>query len=387
MSADIITTLAPFFEQRPDRLIPDLPFVEYQAIPAVNSSLLKNATSFEMLSYVVGFAALGADERALIEMTGGDCSTVLERVQDYTPRTVPVKMVRFARLPGESEKATPAQLDVLTTLQQAPLDSREINATTLKAVLNKGWAITEDTEKTEVAITPAVRESRAMALAIGSTTHKAILEPHMFDSGEWSKHFQLSPSSSLTSKAALAQFAEDPSRELVTPEIIDTARRCRDAVWKHKLASELLSQPGKSECSAEAWDEDAMCMTKCRFDRLPDDPALGIVDVKTTHNGLLEYNMRGAVKKFGYGMQAAVYLDTLSRLEGKRREAFHVIFVTKEAPFLARVRELVAAPPEESFVEAGRDLFRERLAVFSVAWFERQWEAYENEPLAVLLNV
>lgn len=374
-----IEILAPYFEQRPHRLVPNLPFAEYQRIPAVNASLLRNATPYEMLSYAVGVNALDPVERALVEMSGADCSTVLERVQDYTPRTVPVKMVRFARMPGESEKATPPQLDALATIQQAPIDSRELNAGTLKAILAKGWATTEDTEKVEAAISPAVKESRAMALAIGNTTHKAILEPHMFDSEQWQKHFQLSPTAGLTTKLALECAATDPTRELVTAEIIDTARRCRDAVWRHKLANELLSQPGESELTCEAWDEEAMCMRKCRFDRLPKDAQYGIVDVKTTHTNLLAFPFRSSVYSFGYHQQSGFYLDTAAMIEGKPREAYYIVAVTKEAPFICRVFELNRQSPENSLVEKGRDIYKERLAAFSVAWFDKQWSAYENE--------
>ena len=71
-----ISVLAPFFEQRPNRLIPGLPFADYQAIPAANSSLLKNATAFEQLGYVVGSASLGAYQRALVALTGAARATM-----------------------------------------------------------------------------------------------------------------------------------------------------------------------------------------------------------------------------------------------------------------------------------------------------------------------
>jgi hypothetical protein len=61
-----------------------------------------------------------------------------------------------------------------------------------------------------------------------------------------------------------------------------------------------------------------------------------------------------------------------------------MIFVTKEAPFLARCVELNTAPMDESFVIKGRELYLERLAMFAVAWNDQQFEAYENEPLTTL---
>jgi hypothetical protein len=365
------------------RIIPDMPFTDYQRLPGVNASLLKNATTYEMLSYAVGMAALDDMERMLAERSGDSCAAVLERVEQTTPRTVPVKMVHLARNVLETDKLSPAQKEIVEALRVAPMDSREVKSATLVALDNKGLLRWTDEERSEIALAPAVKESRAQALAIGDATHKAILEPHMFDSDEWQKHWVLSPTKGLTTTAALARAAENPCMELITPEIVDTARRCRDAVWKHKLAAELLRE-GQSEVTAQAWDEDAGCWRKARLDRLPTDPSLGIVDIKTTHKGLLHQQIKSSMYSFGYGMQAAYYMDTLAAIEGKPREHFHMIFVTKEAPFLARCVELNTAPMDESFVIKGRELYLERLAMFAVAWNDQQWEAYENEPLTTL---
>jgi hypothetical protein len=388
MNTNIISILEATFDAGTlvgNQLIRDLPFDQYQTLPGVNASLLKQPTSYEMAAYAAGIAALDSHERALAELTGANVSDILERVEQTTPRTVPVKTVALARNVVETDKLSTAQQDVVNALRQSgPLDSREFKAATLTALDSKGIIEWEDTERSEVTLSPTVRESRALALTIGDTVHKAILEPNLFDAGEWQKHWQLSPSKGLTTKDALDAAAEDPTRQLITPEIIDTARRCRDAVWKHKLAAELLTQPGSSEVTAQAWDEQAMCWRKARFDRLPNDPAWGIVDIKTTHTGLSHQQLKGAMYKFAYNLQSAYYLDTLSFIEPKPRDHFHLIFVTKEAPFLARCVEVNTAPMEDSFVARGRETYLDRLAMFSVAWFDKAWEAYENEPLTTL---
>lgn len=376
----IQSILGPIFEEpRSMRLIPNLPFTDYQALPGTNASLLKEKTTLEMLHYAIGNASLPSFERALIELTGGSACDVADRLREYEPRKVPARLIHLAKLPAPGDKISAAQEAVLDKLRGGSADSREFNASTLAALERGGWIQSEDTEKEEVQISSSAQESRAMQFAIGDATHKAILEPDLFDDGQWQKMYQLSPTSSITSRAALAALAEDPTRELVTPEIIDTARRCRDAVHGHKEAAQLLSQRGDSEITLEGWDNEALCNRKCRFDRLPADPEYGIIDIKTTRGGLTKGELQGAVYKNGYHAQAAYYLDLLAKHEGQRRGKFLVIWVTKKKPFMCRVTDLMQEPPETNFVEQGRDLIAERLAMWVVAWHEQRWEAYENE--------
>jgi hypothetical protein len=374
-----------FFDLRPARLIPDMPFADYQALPAVNASLLKQPTRLEMWHYVTGLHSLPPAERALLEMTGANAADVVERLAEYAPRTTPRHFVRLLSAPSSGEKPSKAQIELIEACASEPVDAREFSAKTLGICCDKGWVTTEVREVAETGTTPQVRESRAQALAIGKATHTAILEPHLFDASEWQKHYQLCPTKSLTSSQALDVLAEDPSRELLTPEIIDTARRCRDAVWRHKEAARLLALPGQSELTAEVWDTEMQVMRKIRVDRLPDDPAAGIVDVKTTHSSLLLHPFRSTCYKFGYGQQLAFYKDTLELIEQKSREGGFIIAVTKEAPFMCRVFELFQALPDLSFIEKGREVYQERMAEFCLGHHEGSWTAYENEG-AVLLT-
>ena len=71
------------------RILRHLPFGEYQRLPGANASLLKQPTSYEMLSYAVGMAALDEHERMLAERSGDSCATVLEKVEQTAPRTIP----------------------------------------------------------------------------------------------------------------------------------------------------------------------------------------------------------------------------------------------------------------------------------------------------------
>lgn len=371
--------LAPFFAHRPNSITRGLPFAAYQRIPALNHSILKEATPYEMLLKVIGLSELSESERALAEITDADLSTVLERVEEAKPRTTPRNFVALVRAPGAGDKISAAQRELCTALASGPLDTREFSAATVKACADKGYVNVFTKEVAETGVSPQVKESRALALAIGDITHKAVLEPHLFDTDEWESHFQLSPTKGITTAAALEALAADPSRQLVTPEIIDTARRCRDAAYKHKFAAQLLRLPGSSEVTVEAWDEELQIMRKCRVDRLPDDKAAGFVDLKTHHGSLLEQPFKASVYKFGYGTQMAYYLDTLAMAEGAGRGPAYLLGVTKQAPFIARVFEVTRAIPEVSFIDRGRDIYLERASRFVQAYVEENWEAYEND--------
>ena len=218
------------------------------------------------------------------------------------------------------------------------------------------------------------------AMMQGTITHSAVLEPEMFATEKWKDHYQIfTKTKTLDSKAALEALAADP-RPLITPEMLETAHRSRDAVWAHKEAARLLLEPGACEVSGEAWDQEMCCMRKARFDRLPDNRECGIIDLKSTASRLLAHPFRSEVYKYGYHIQGASYLDTLQMIEGgKVRPSFWIIAVTNIAPFMCRVFELEQTLPEVSFIVKGRDLYQERFASFVLAYAENAFDGYENE--------
>jgi len=361
-----------------NRLIPDMSFADYQRLPGVNASLLKNPTAYEMLACLTGMAQLDGLDRMLAEMSGDRAQEIMERVERCQPRKVPVKLVSLHPLEFGYGKLTDAQAAVVESLAKGPKDSRDFNASTLMSLDKKGFLVWQDTEKEEVEMTPAMKESKVYNFTVGTVTHAAILEPHLFDADKWQEHWVLSPTKQLTTGMALECLAENPGKTLVTPEIIDTARRCRDAVWKVDLAQQLLRE-GQSEVTGQAWCEDGLCWRKIRIDFLPKDKSLGVADVKTTRVPLSDHSLRSEVYKMSYHLQAAAYLSTLGLIEGKEREQFHIIWVSKSAPFMARCTELNTAPLEENFIVQGRDLFYNRMAVFIQAVLDQKFDAYEHE--------
>lgn len=385
---DIHSQLKPYFTKREKRRYVDLPFESYQAIKAINSSLLKEQTPFEMWQKLRATMELSPEMQRLVEIQGGDAGTALQYLHDEKPRMVPRFFLRYLRLPEKAEKPTKAQITLVEQVRDAegPVDSREFNFKTVQNCKDKGWVAMHMEEVEEEGISEDVKHGRIEALTEGSVIHAAVLTPHMFDQGEWEKHWQLSPTKSLCSKKALEAAAEDPSRQLITPEIIDTARQCRDAVWKHKEAARLLLEPGDSEVSYEVYDHDMAVMRKFRLDRLAHNPQVPVLDVKKTRKGLSLPEIRSTIRQFGLGNQGAYYLDGLG-FYGTPRTGYALIFVTDSEPFMCRVVEINQHEDTASFIVDGRGQYCERLAAFCLGFHEGcKFEAYENEGVFPLTN-
>jgi hypothetical protein len=378
---DLQKQLEPYFTQRPNRMVKDLPMEEYQRWQGINSSLLRENTPWEMLCKLRATMELSPEMRHLVEIQGGDAGTAMQYLQDEKPRMVPRFFATFVRMPEKSEKPSKPQLAIVEQIRdaEAPVDTREFNSTSLHNCREKGWISVHTKEVEEQGISEEVKHGRIEALQEGRCLHAAVLEPHLFDSGEWEKHWQLSPTKSLCSKKAMEAQAEDPTRELITPEIINTARRSRDAVWKHKEAARLLLEPGDSEVSFEVWDDVMQCMRKFRIDRLAHNKQVPVLDVKKTRKGLSDGELRNTIRQYGLGVQGAYYMDGLG-FYGAARTGYCLIFVTDCEPYMCRVVEINKHEEWQSFICDGRGIYANRLDKFCLNYREGcQFEAFENE--------
>lgn len=110
-----------------------------------------------------------------------------------------------------------------------------------------------------------------------------------------------------------------------------------DKLAEHTLAMRLLSH-GRPEVSAYAPDEETGVLRRCRFDWLGTNT---LSDYKTASsvNPVDLAGRYGSVKKWGYDMQAAWYLD-VARALGHPAKAFAFIFQMKEPPHLVTVATL-----------------------------------------------
>lgn len=241
------------------------------------------------------------------------------------------------------------------------------------------------------------------AFSLGDAFHIAVLEPDRFDkeNGE-TEFFQYSPTKGLDTKAAKEAFAADPTRPLVTAELISKARYMRDAIWNKKKqhgnheAHKLLSPPADTELSGVVWDNDAQIIRKIRIDFRPKDPKANyLVDLKSC-DSCNEFKFWSSIKKFRYGGKSAFYLDTESLIENRTtKPLFYLIAVegpkgatqgVYDAPYLCRVFEIGSPEvPELNLVEEGRAFYLNRLSMFANAARTNCWEGYEHQQGAEVL--
>lgn len=254
--------------------------------------------------------------------------------------------------------------------------------------------------------TPAEMRHEAMqppelnyAFSLGDAFHIATLEPERFDKEKGEEEFfQYVPGDKgLKTKAAEEAFKADPSRPMVTPDLISKARYLRDAVFKNHLARRLLSLPpdkADKELSGYVWDNDVQCIKKIRVDFRP---KVGnyIIDLKSAPS-VNEMKFWSDLQKFKYGAKAAFYLDCEAEISNTiPRPLFYLIAVQgpkaesqkpKDGVYACRVFEIASPVRELSLVESGRAFYRDRLGKFCDAARNNEWRAYEDQEEAEVLT-
>jgi hypothetical protein len=178
------------------------------------------------------------------------------------------------------------------------------------------------------------------AMVLGNAIHTAVLEPDKFD-----MRYAVAPKvdrRTKVGKETWAAFCEENADKVVLSA--DDAKACKAIAGRLRdkgcgAAPWLLAQ-GHSEVSFQWTHERTGLLCKGRADRIfrgPKGPVL--VDLKSCQNadpGAFSY----ASAKYGYGPQAAFYLDGLTAATGELHQFFQVIAVEKEAPYFCRVFSL-----------------------------------------------
>lgn len=149
-------------------------------------------------------------------------------------------------------------------------------------------------------------------------------------------------------------------REKEAKEIIDIA----ESISKNTLWSRL--KDGKIEHSIY-WDAGIF---NTRLRARPDIFNDGlIVDLKTTES------IKGfarSIHSYGYHRQAAMQIDGLQSIDGKRR-AFAFFVVEKKAPYLTATFVL-----DEESIEHGRKEYLEGARIYSECLINNDWPGYDN---------
>jgi hypothetical protein len=151
------------------------------------------------------------------------------------------------------------------------------------------------------------------------------------------------------------------------------------ALKDHRLAMQLLSN-GQPEVSAFAIDEPTGVLRRGRFDYLGPNV---IVDYKSAISADPRdiAGRYGAIKKFGYDLQADWYLR-LARDLGHPAQAFALIFQMKEPPYLVTV----ATIREDDLWEA-RDRNQRALEIFRDCTQSGIWPGFLPDDTAAVVSL
>tara|TARA_R100000808_G_C2143531_1_gene151314 strand:- start:177 stop:1055 length:879 start_codon:yes stop_codon:yes gene_type:complete len=227
------------------------------------------------------------------------------------------------------------------------------------------------------------------AMIVGSATHSAILEPHLFDD-EWA----CLPDGDGRSKEvrqARAELAESFSDDrILKPAEHAMVVGMRDSVLSHETCASLLENC-QTEVSAFWHNPEFDVPCKSRIDALPDTNSQfgrAIVDIKTTQDASDRAFSRNLYER-GYFRQAAHYLNGVNYLEGyedgepnrQERNRFIFICVERSAPYCVAVYELDAEA-----LSVGRTHLRHLLAKWKHCFFYNHWPAYVDGNLSTQIH-
>lgn len=178
-------------------------------------------------------------------------------------------------------------------------------------------------------------------------------------------------------------FAEaNAGRIIYKPNEIETLLTMRDAIWKHRTASRILT--GSRREVTCIWYEDVEIVQaeivrvrcKARFDILR--PGM-VCDVKSTAKPAGDWSLPHTVKRYGYHIQAAHYLTGAQAIEGCDAKSFAFIFLEKDLPHLVRCVELDA----ESMMKGrqGRDA---ALRIYAQCFKKGEWPGYPDDRIETI---
>lgn len=232
----------------------------------------------------------------------------------------------------------------------------------------------------KIAVSPAHYKrgefKQTAAMAMGSATHSAILEPESF-----SKQYVTLPAGkdrrSAEYKALCASHGTDNvlvSADAHQINIMQTAVRANPVANKW-----LYQEPGRNELSVYAEDPETGVLVRCRFDRLLNRGFSP--DLKTT----VDASPRGfsnAIAKYGYAFQAAFYMDTYFWATGDKLEGFGFLAVESKAPYNVMCYRL-----DDESIEIGRSQYRAALNKYAECLESGVWHGYDDCDMETLIGL
>lgn len=208
------------------------------------------------------------------------------------------------------------------------------------------------------------------ALTEGKRIHRAILEPHRFET-----EYAVAPKFDLrknADKAALAEWeAANNNRIRVDQDDFDRCLRIRDAVHRIPEARRLLSI-GAAERSIYARDPVTGVLVRARPDHDHDtDSERTLLDLKSTEDARPEV-FEWSIWRYGYFQQGPFYMDVAEWCGvGRKPDRFVICAFEKQPPFGVRMYEV-----KPDTLRRGRDAYRPALDTYAECLRANEWPGY-----------
>jgi len=224
-----------------------------------------------------------------------------------------------------------------------------------------------------------LRREDTLALAFGRALHMKLLEPDRFDSLYCVMPEFGDQRNTGNKERKVAWMSENAGKEFL--ERLDAAAIANAVIAVKKHPAEWLRKfPGKFEVAAVADLIGERC--KGRLDKWIEKPST-IVDIKKVGAPDSPSQRSGSARSFanripgssgyGYGMQAAMYVDLIKKLTGENSRYYWIV-VEDAPPFAVGVYQASA-----ELLDAGRNEYGNLLSRLKMAREDDKWPGYTEE--------
>jgi hypothetical protein len=217
------------------------------------------------------------------------------------------------------------------------------------------------------------------AMALGSATHAAVLEPALFDA-EWAVAPKIDKRFTEGKKKWAKFEAENSDKNIITANEYAQCISMQRSALSNPLVAELVGEAGYTELSFVWIDEETDVLCKGRIDRF--GRLMGhsvIADLKTTENASMNAWEREVVK-YQYHAQSAFYMDGLDAASPSIVRRFIWIALEKKPPYAVALYE-----PDAATLDKGRRMYRNYLRQWVTCTTSGMWPGYVSSIQPLLL--
>ncbi len=203
-----------------------------------------------------------------------------------------------------------------------------INQSALKVAWKKGWRYFYASE-----IARTVPKKPESYFAVGTAIHTFLLEPSKFNERVLEIPKEVLGKGDKKNTTAWDNYeAENKGKVLLKPAEMQQVLACVESITHHPAAMEILAAPAHIEQPITA---DIFGVTAKGIPDIAIKRGGVVVDVKSTE-AVDELEFKQQIKKYGYDIQAAWYLELCSAFYKKEYTNFVFIAVEKQPPYRCR---------------------------------------------------